>query len=271
MTFISSINTVPRILRSKNNIKALTIPLNGIEVGIPLNIFSNIYTNLHYGYDITTMKSILIQFLFGYYAYGSDRYKDALEYQQQPYKSRKEDLYNTIISNKNMYRLTLGITFISIMYMLLNGEDTVYNIPFIPLLYTAEYYKDLKKHISILKPVYISFMWMTASVILPCVLHDHDYSIIKYPFDYVPCMITLFAASNMADNKDIEEDKINNIETIPVKFGKNTSNLISFVALVMASIMIIENNNFIERPIVNSLVELQNFVFMGMLYNDTFV
>ena len=51
----------------KNTIKAVN-PITGFDIGIPLNIFSNVYTNLHYGYDITTARVVLLQFLFGYYA-----------------------------------------------------------------------------------------------------------------------------------------------------------------------------------------------------------
>ena len=259
------------LLYRQSNIYAIANPLNGLEIGIPLNIFSNIYTNLHYGYDITNIKTILLQFLFGYYAYGNDRLKDALEYNENRYETTKEDLYNIIINNKEIYDITINLTFLCIGYILLNDENYIYNFPFIPLLYTSKYYKQLKKKISILKPLYISFMWTIAAVILPCVLHDHDYSIIKYPLDYLPCMLTLFATSNLADNKDVEEDKINNIETIPVKFGKNISNIMSLSAMIISSLLFIENSNFINRPIINSLIEIQNFGIIGLLYNNTFI
>ena len=62
--------------------KMMLLESGGGELGIPLNIFSNIYTNLHYGYDITTVNSILIQFLLGYYVYGIDRFKDAEEFEK---------------------------------------------------------------------------------------------------------------------------------------------------------------------------------------------
>ena len=79
----------------------------GFDIGIPLNIFSNIFTNLHYGYDITTPKSVLIQFLLGYYTYGKDRYSDALEYIAEPleYNSTKQELYNFIYNNRDNYNL----------------------------------------------------------------------------------------------------------------------------------------------------------------------
>ena len=41
--------------RSRHNIFMSDATLfTGIDIGVPLNIFSNVFTNLHYGYDITT-------------------------------------------------------------------------------------------------------------------------------------------------------------------------------------------------------------------------
>jgi len=95
----------------------------GFDIGIPLNIFSNIFTNLHYGYDITTPKSVLIQFLLGYYTYGKDRYNDALEYIAEPlaYNSTKQELYDFIYNNRDNYNITLSLSFIAIVYILLTS------------------------------------------------------------------------------------------------------------------------------------------------------
>ena len=34
--------------------------LNGFDIGIPINIFHNLFTNIHYGYDITNVKTTLL-------------------------------------------------------------------------------------------------------------------------------------------------------------------------------------------------------------------
>ena len=52
-----------------------------------------------------------------------------------------------------------------------------------------------------------------------------NYEIFNYPLDYLPCFLTLFATSNYADIKDIQEDKMNNITTIPVAIGEKNSNI----------------------------------------------
>ena len=246
----------------------------GFDIGIPLNIFSNIFTNLHYGYDITTPKSILIQFLLGYYTYGKDRYNDALEYVANPYNTTKDELYNFIYSNRDNYNITLSISFIAIIYILLTSvsdrHQIVYNLPFIPLFYLNGEYKSFKPALGEYKAIYIGIMWCLASLVLPCVLYEHNYDIIYYPLDYVPCILTLFATSNLADNRDIQEDTSNGIMTIPVKYGITRSNIISFIALVISSITLIENPHFENRLFINGFVELQNFAVMGILYNSTF-
>lgn len=246
----------------------------GFDIGIPLNIFSNIFTNLHYGYDITSPKSILIQFLLGYYTYGKDRYSDALEYIANPYNTTKEELYNFIYTNRDNYNITLSLSFIAIIYILLTSvsdrDQIVYNLPFIPLFYLNGEYKSFKPALGEYKAIYIGIMWCLASLVLPCVLYEHNYDIIYYPLDYVPCILTLFATSNLADNRDIQEDISNGIMTIPVKYGITCSNIISFIALVISSITLIENPHFENRLLINSFVELQNFAVIGILYNSTF-
>ena len=70
--------------------------------------------------------------------------------------------------------------------------------------------------------------------------------------------LILFASSNIADAKDVEEDKINKIDTIPVKIGKDRSNMISLFALSIASLMIGLNPHYLDRPLINSVIEIQN-------------
>ena len=81
-SFIQNIRIQPKISICSKNIEIYNSDtfLSGFDIGIPLNIFQNIFTNIHYGYDITTPKLIILQFLVGYYTYGKDRYSDAIEY-----------------------------------------------------------------------------------------------------------------------------------------------------------------------------------------------
>lgn len=246
--------------------------LSGFSVGIPINIIDNIFTNLHYGYDITNIKTVFLQFLIAYYTYGKDRYKDSIEYFSNTYTEdnldtiitnynitdEKFNLYSNLYSHKNEYLLSFCGTFYLIVFLLLNDPYYLNNLPFTILLYSSEYYKQLKKYIPGIKPFYVSFMWTVSAVILPCLLYDHDYSIIGYPLDYLPCFFTLFASTNMADIPDMEEDKINNIKTLPVIFGKKNVIYIVLLSLSLSSYIFGTNEHYLDRPLINILFELQN-------------
>ena len=251
------------------------VALQGIDIGIPLNIFSNIYTNLHYGYDITTINSICLQFLLGFYSYGTDRVKDALEYKSInntiQYTENKITLYRDINDNIEQYKYSLYISLAGITYILCIDNYDVRKLPFLLLLYLAGNYKEYKQYLNIYKPLFIATMWTLTTVILPCVIHDNDYSILSMPQDYLPCLLFIFSASNFADSNDIEEDKVLGVDTIPVTYGVTISNTISFIAVTIAAVMLIESRNFENRFIINSLIEMQHLGLMYLLYNNTFI
>ena len=61
MKFLAFQSYLPIIKKNKYLTKTnLVNPLPGVEVGIPLTIYENIFTNLHYGYDITTPKILAL-------------------------------------------------------------------------------------------------------------------------------------------------------------------------------------------------------------------
>ena len=61
-------------------------------------------------------------------------------------------------------------------------------------------------------------MWVS-TIILPCVIYENNFNIDDYQV-YLPAFFSLVSSSNLADIKDIEEDKINNVNTIPVLYGR---------------------------------------------------
>lgn len=233
-------------------------PINGLDMGVPLNIVQNVFTNLHYGEDIITPKMVILQFLIGYYTYGQDRYKDAIEYNENKYETSKKDLYEFLIKYKNIYNISYKITFLLISFILLYDEYGYDNIPILILLLSTEYYKELKKINPYLKPTYISIMWTFSTVILPCFLHDHNLSILESPLDYIPCILTLFSTSTILDLKDIDEDKENNVQTLPVKYGIEKTSYLSLALLGLSSLLVGLNHNYLSNPIANSFFELQN-------------
>ena len=248
------------------------LPLTGLDIGIPLNIIENVFTNIHYGENIVTIKQLLIQFLIGYYTYGKDRYVDALAYNtmsnQYNITAKKKELYENFNNNKAFYKLSYDITFSLIAYLLLTQTFTYENrniqilntdaIPFMILLYSSEYYRELKSITPLAKSLYVSFMWTISTIILPGYLYEHNYNILYDIGCYLPCFLSLFATTNLADIKDVEEDTINKVKTIPVCYGVEETKMLILISLAISSLIFGLNQHYIDRPIINSLYELQN-------------
>ena len=72
--------------------------------------------------------------------------------------------------------------------------------------------------------------------------YENNFNIIDDYQVYLPAFFSLVSSSNLADIKDIEEDKINNVNTIPVLYGKDTAYGFS-VATVLLSFFIFLNHN----------------------------
>lgn len=243
---------------SSSKLHMITNPLPGSDIGIPLTLFETAYTSLHYGENLLTAKTILLQFLIGYYAYGLDRFNDAKLYQHKPYETSKQELYNYINGNSKNIAISLFLSKL-LIYALLFDNLNMY-FPFIICLETVPFYTEIKSNYGQLKAIYIATLWTLSAVILPCIIIDQNYDILSYPLDYIPSALTLFATSNIADNKDYAEDKENNILTLPVKYGFDSSNTFSLVALLCSSILIAINPHFIENQNIGSILEIQNAV-----------
>ena len=85
-------------------------------------------------------------------------------------------------------------------------------------------------------------------------------------------MLSLFAVTNLADVKDLEEDTINNVKTIPVVFGIERTKMLIFISLVFSSLIFGLNQHYIDRPLINSLYEIQNIgisLITQQIKNDT--
>lgn len=247
--------------------------IQDVSIGIPLTIFSNIYTNLHYGFDITTTKSIFLQFLLGYYAYGYDRIKDANEYSNSNditiYPQSKIDLYERILDKKMLYTVSVNSSLLLSIYFLSIDNYDITHLPFLLLLFISSKYKEYKPLLSLYKPLYISIMWTITTIALPCVLYDNNYDIFFSPQDYLPCLLFIFSSSNFADINDLEEDKKLGVKTLPVRYGKQITGYISFATVAVAAILLVENPNFENRFLINSIIEAQHIGLMYFIYNNT--
>ena len=76
---------------------------------------------------------------------------------------------------------------------------------------------------------------------MPSILHDHNFDIMQQPLDYVPYILLIISTSNKADEKDMEDDKKNNVNTIPVKYGLEISKKISNICMILFIILLSMN------------------------------
>ena len=268
MVWRTATNSASVIRQASPSTTMMLVP-SGAALGVPLSIIQNVFTNLHYGYDITTWQAVGLQFLIGYYTYGKDRYKDALDYKDEPYPTDKVKLYDELNENADLYALSYQIVFQMIALILLAEFRDLNIVPFLLLLYSSEYYKDLKRVVPLAKPVYVSTMWTLSSVVLPCVIHDDNFSILLDASTYLPCFLTMFALTNVADIRDVDVDRLNGIDTIPVAYGEVPTATVAQIALLFSSLIFGMNPHYLDRPIVNSFVELQNAALSGYLIYST--
>ena len=153
-------------------------------------------------------------------------------------------LYKLFVSsNNNKYSFIsyyLGITpnkmrwlYVLIMTFLFQTHNFTHEFnlfPFLLFLDSTNNYIDIKKNNKTIKPFYVAFMWIMAILIMPAVIHEHNYDILQYPTDYLSPFLLIFGLSNYVDIKDMEEDKLNKIDTIPVVYGKDFSLFISYAS-----------------------------------------
>lgn len=258
----------------------------GVELGLPLNLFQFILTYLHFGYNIINPSLVTLQFLIGVYTYGKDRFNDALEAESLDLEFPKEktDLYNYIINNKNYLQNIYDFTYYLILLLLSFNlhYDNIYNLESSSIIFSStflllestNYYKIFKESFGYLKGIYVGSMWTLSTVILPSILYTNNFDILYYPQHYLPLFFLIFSTSTLLDSKDIEEDKANNISTIPVIIGEKYSKLLCNISLSISSLILVnneinqlnpQNNNYINF-VLNLLIVFMNF---SLIFNSS--
>ncbi len=189
-----------------------------LNVGISLDIMTKIATDIRYKQNIVDLKLLILELLLGYHTYGIDRYRDD----------------GTVDNRTYIY----DIIFIIIITIIANKNNLLTTLPFEFLIYSTRYYKDIKPYLGIYKPIFVSVLWCISIIILPSILHDNNYNILQEPLDYLPYLFLMISTSNNMDIEDIEDDKKNNIITIPVKYGIEISKKISQACLLLFIILL---------------------------------
>ena len=251
------------MMRNKPEMTMKKNLLPGLAIGIPINLLSYSYTNLHYGYDVTNIEGSLLLFGLGYFAYNYDRSLDAIKsLDDKMLVTNKIDRNKYYIENIDLYFSSLIVCY-GFLTSYFAGDPLL--LPFLGLINSTLGYKYLKARLGELKAVYIAMCWCLACQILPCIIHDKSYDILKYPLDYIPLFLTLFGYSNLADIEDIDEDRMNGINTLPLKFGDKKIKNLALGCIFLSNILYGLNPHFGDNMIWNSLYEVGN---MGYLVSE---
>jgi len=262
MKFIN--NGLKNIKQIKNIVKENPIFFDrnfysGLELGLPLSIFEYTFTYNHFGSNIVGFKDICFLSLIGYVTYGCDRFLDSIEYYDKDKNiqvdDKKKNLYEFLHDNK--YDVLRGLFlsyFILNIYFIKNNNITI----FLPFMYSALYYKQIKLNIPCFKPLFVACLWTTASVIIPSIIYENNYNIIYDIFSYSPAYFSLLGLSNYLDIKDVKEDSSYGYLTIPNVLGLKKARMISILSLILSSVLYIQNDYFGERLLVDMFFIIQN-------------
>jgi len=250
-------------LSPKKNIESEGIKkvaiFSGEEISLPIYLFQQIFTYLHYGQNINIDNIFLFEALLGYVTYGTDRLIDSYEYKKNPnieITDKKKELYENILENENTVMTSLLVSYFLCFEWLSQRESTA---PFAFLLLTNAFYKNIKPFLGVGKPIFIGIMWIIASVILPSIAYSDNYDILYDPSCYIPPLLSIIGSSNIADIKDIKEDKEQGVDTIPVLFGPKVASLFTILLSIISSNMLAHHPNFNSNLIPNIMFELNNF------------
>lgn len=191
------------------------------------DILKNIYNSIYWMFTMILMadpvNGIRIQTLLFLVIYELAKFSMNLRYTFFSYYLG--------IQGYKLYTIYAIITAIMINSHLFDTE--FFYLPFLIALDTTKYYPELKRRIGWLKSPYVASMWTGVIAILPNVIHEHNYQVLMDSTILVP-FFGMMGLSNIADLKDIDEDRENGVKTIPVLFGVNTAILASFLSLCFA-------------------------------------
>lgn len=243
-------------------------PIIGSNLGIPLNILQLIFTTEYYNENIITPDLIFLQICIGISTYGSDRLLDAINSKKsiENFSIEKKEYYDYILSN--LY-FNILIIFSSYLYIFREIKDCPEAYPIYFMLLSTLGYRNIKQKWGNLKAIYIAIFWTVGSVILPTVIHDNNYDILYSPQIYLPSIFTMFASSNLLDIKDLEEDKAENIYTLPVIYGEKFTICISHISILLSILIFNKNMYFNDNLILSLLYQGQNFGIFFLNYNKT--
>jgi len=216
-----SIDEEPR----PNNIRAII----GADVGLSLVI------SQYCAHHSITPLLVIADLCIAHSIYGRDRLAD----QSNP--------------NNPMVVFQYSTLFALVLTCCIFTETGQYEL--VPLMtFLSLGYKDVKPMLNTFKPFFIGLLWAYVIVYAPW----SDYSVTTTVADeqalfiFFTCLYS--ASSNLADIKDIEQDKKDNITTIPSMYGENVTYLVSEVLVTLSLYVHTKSQIWTEGDWFNEIV-----------------
>lgn len=193
------------------------------------------------------------------FTYAKDRRND---YSRNINVSKDQEKEETITQNIDNVIETLSIAICTSSFFgffLFDKMKYLFTFGFIlPVLYTTEFYTQIKQKYSLIKPFYVAFCWSFIVYFLPYSLLSPFYTV-NWSL-WISCFLFSFAMTNSADIPDLEEDKLHHIKTIPVVYGKKTSYFITRLCLLLTLIIYPHDNYENINEVLLYIISIVYFV-----------
>lgn len=190
-------------------------PLIGLEVGFVLSFLEATFLPLHLDGTLPIpLHFYAFNVLFAHATYGFDRLEDVRNGQ-----ASSEELVSYVSAHEQQIEVTTGLSMLAMSCYLGIREDTIVYIPILYLLITQ--YRAFKQRLPVLKPFLIAAAITTAAVVLPSVLLEHNYSVLRDANCVLPPFLNLVGTSTSLDIVDLESDRDNGLYTLPVYLGRD--------------------------------------------------
>lgn len=166
-------------------------------------------------------------------------------YQNEPEKlSTNSEKEAFILNRKKNFPILMGLALLVLLFLVaesFNYGFFIFSLIILTggILYTV-ILKVLTKYIFCFKNLYVAGIWAYAGTFFVLFYHSIDLTIFYYVI-FVYIYVKIFINNVFFDIKDIESDKMKDLNTVPIKLGKDTTiyllhilNIISVIILIIA-------------------------------------
>jgi hypothetical protein len=174
-------------------------------------IVSGVMTSFAYMMEVRDPLSLIWVIFTARFVYGMDRYWDG--------KTINNDSIESIL-----FALCVSV------FVLYTKDMMLWSIPEVLSLCMYPHFKESSA--SLYKCVYVGLCWTLSTCVIPQMMQASDVSV----WGCVGLFMLFTGVSNLADIPDIDEDKKNDINTVPVMYGRRKATALSFTLITSSGL-----------------------------------